>query len=247
MTCEQPYLRIAAIGLVVGSVAVFGFRAAHGDVPAYNPALALPFIAAHPAYASIHLGADIGVLIWLGGLVGLTSSLTEQSAGAFGRLGLACALVGSAVYIVDFSIDGLAGQTLARAWLGAAPAEQARLELSAATLLTALLATSLISIAILWGPTLVLFGLAVTRQGYPSWVGWSGVIIGAATFLAATTQYLRPGLMPGVWIYGGLGSIVQIWSALLAIVVWRRPVRAGRRTCGPAMYSGSGAIGGAIR
>jgi hypothetical protein len=71
MSSEWLFLRIGAICLVAGSVAAFAFRAAHGDLPAADPAAALTFIAAHANYAAVHLGAILGVLTWVGGLVSL--------------------------------------------------------------------------------------------------------------------------------------------------------------------------------
>lgn len=81
-------------------------------------------------------------------------------------------LVGAAVFVVDFSIDGFAGQALADAWAAASPSGRADLVRAAGTVFTALGGTSLTSIAVLWGLPLVLFGRAVALEGYPSWLGW---------------------------------------------------------------------------
>lgn len=49
------------------------------------------------------------------------------------------------------------------------------------------------------------------------------MIIGAATVIAATGQFLQPDLMPGVIIYGVLASILaQLWFVALAVVMLRR-------------------------
>ncbi len=74
--------------------------------------------------------------------------------------------------------------------------------------------TSLTSIAILWGLPPILFGRAAL-EGFPSWLGWSGLAVGVAT-----AQFLHPDLMPGFLIYGPLVLAVQLWS--LALTVWRR-------------------------
>jgi hypothetical protein len=222
MSSERIFPRTGAICLVGGGIAVFVFRAAHGDLPAADPAAALAFIAASPFYAAIHLGALLGVVVWAGGLVALANALPERIAGVLGLLGQASALIGAAVYVADFSIDGYAGRALAVRWTTASPAGRADIEQAAGTVFTVLGGTSLTSIAILWGLAPLLIGLAVARVGYPSWLTWSGVIVGAVTFLGACGQFLQPDLVPGVWIYGGLVSLVQIWSVALGLAMWRR-------------------------
>jgi len=224
MTREQFFLRISALCVIVGSAAVFAFRAAHGDPPGDMPEEALRVIASYPNYAGVHLGAILGVVIWVIGLRGLSGTLTGRVAYALGWLGAASALMGAAIFIVDFSIDGAGGQALADRWAATvSPSERADLVRAADTVLTALRGTSLVAIAILWGLPLVLFGLAVAWEDYyPHWLGWTGMVVGAATFAAAIAQYLQPDIIQGVLIYGLLVSIVQLWSIGLGVAMWRR-------------------------
>jgi hypothetical protein len=223
MSCERLFLRVGAICLIVGSLVVAGFRLAHGDIPAADPEAALRFIAAHPAYAGIHLGTILGVLVWVGGVIAIWGTLASPLGRLLGRLGGASVLVGAAIFIVDFTIDGVAGQDLATAWAGASATQQADLVLADHVAATMLRGTSLTSIAILWGVPLLLFGLAVMSEGYPAWIGWSGVTVGAVTILAALSLLLQPDLFPGVVVYGLLASVlVQLWSVALGVLMWRR-------------------------
>jgi hypothetical protein len=132
--------------------------------------------------------------------------------------------VGAAVFIVDFSIDGVAGQDLAAAWETAAPAQRPELELAARTAFTILRGTSLTSILILWGvPLLLLLGRAMLLDGYARWLGWTGLTVGAVIILAALALLLREELFPGVLLYGLLASIVvPLWSLALGVAMWRR-------------------------
>jgi hypothetical protein len=139
-----------------------------------------------------------------------------------GGLGAASVLVGAAIFIVDFSIDGVAGQALAKAWAAAPPPGRADLVRAADTAFTMLRGTSLTSVAILWGLPLVLFGRAVLLEGYPFWLGWTGLAVGAATIVGATTLALQSDLFPGVLLYGLLVSVVQLWSLALGTLMWRR-------------------------
>ncbi len=106
LTREQVLLRIGAVCLVVGSVLVVVFRTLHGDLPTDTGEAALSYVASYPIYPLVHLVDVLGFLVFAGGLVALSGSLTHRVAWAIGRLGVASVLVGAAVHIVDFSIDG---------------------------------------------------------------------------------------------------------------------------------------------
>ncbi len=54
------------------------------------------------------------------------------------------------------------------------------------------------ALIILWGSTLVLYGLAVKKEGYSVRLGWTGVVLGATIFVLGTVQYLEPNNFPGL-------------------------------------------------
>jgi hypothetical protein len=222
-TIHRAALKLGAGCAIVGGLAIAAFRLSHGDLPAADAPAALRFITRHPFYAGIHIGTVLGVLVWAGGIIALSATLTHGLASLLGRMGAASVLVGAAVFIVDFSIDGVAGQDLARAWAAATPADRPDLELAAQTAFTILRGTSLTSILILWGVPLMLFGRAMLLEAYPAWLGWTGLATGAVTILAALALLLREGLFPGVLLYGLLISIVvPAWSLALGATMWRR-------------------------
>jgi hypothetical protein len=222
-TAHLTALKVGAVCAVLGGLAIAGFRLLHGDLPAADAPAALAFITRHPFYAGIHIGTILGVLVWAGGIVALSGTLTSGQAGILGRVGTASMLVGAAVFIVDFSIDGVAGQDLATAWQAAPPAERPELELAARTAFTILRGTSLTSILILWGFPLLLLGRALLLEAYPAWLGWTGMAIGAVIIPAALGLLLREDLFPGVLLYGLLISIaVPLWSLALGLAMWRR-------------------------
>jgi hypothetical protein len=221
-TAHPTALKLGAVCAVLGGLAIAGFRLLHGDLPAADAPAALAFITRHPFYAGIHIGTILGVLVWAGGIVALSATLTGGQAGILGRVGTASVLVGAAVFIVDFSIDGVAGQDLATAWQ-AAPTARPELELAARTAFTILRGTSLTSILILWGVPLLLLGRALLLEAYPAWLSWTGMAIGAVIVPAALALLLREDLFPGVLLYGLLISIaVPLWSLALGLAMWRR-------------------------
>jgi hypothetical protein len=72
-------------------------------------------------------------------------------------------------------------------------------------------------------------------EGYPVWLGWTGLAVGAVTVLGATALLLQPDFFPGVLVYGVLASvIVQLWSLVLSVAAWRR---AGIASDSPTAYT----------
>ena len=147
MSREQLCLRVGGICLVIGSLLTFVARLLHGDLPADDAQAALAFIADRPIYAGVHLAAILGVLVATSGFVALASSFTQPVTWLMGRLGSSAAVVGAAVYTVDFSTDGLSGAELASKWQAAAPADKPAIVQSAATVFAALHGPSLIGIS----------------------------------------------------------------------------------------------------
>jgi hypothetical protein len=223
MSREQHLLKLGAISLILSSVCVFVARIAHGDLPTDTGEDALRYVAAYPLYPLVHLGDWLGVLVWTGGLVALGGSFRRPAASALGLLGAVSVLVGAAVHIAEFSIDGYALPTLAASWAAAEPAARPQLEAGARLVLVALGGPSTSALVILWGTTLPLYGLAARAEGYPGWLGWTGLLVGAAIFLLGVIQFLKPNeIFSGTIFYGGGTVVSQVWTLLLGIAMWRR-------------------------
>jgi hypothetical protein len=220
---ERASLMIGGMCAIVGAT-MFGIvRILHGDTPGADAAASLTFVAARADYAGVHIGAVFAALLTLAGLIGVAGSFTHPIAWALGRLGVASSLVGMAIFSVESTSEGLALPELAHASSSATPDQQADLIRAARAVLAVTHGPSLVAVAILYGVTLVLFGLGLVRDTYPTWLGWVGILIGAATLVAASGQYLNPDLMPGFLIYGVLASVLaQLWLLILAVVMLRR-------------------------
>lgn len=225
---EALSLKIGGVFTIVGAIAFGIVRALHGDTPGADPQASLTFVAARPIYAGVHVAAIFAALLTMAGLIALVGSLTHAGAWALSRLGLASSLVGLAIFGVESTSEGLALPELARASASASQDQQAELVRAAQAVLSVTHGPSLVAIALLYGVSLVLFGLAVVLDAYPSWLGWAGMVVGAATLIAATGQYLQPDLMPGFLIYGVLASILaQLWLIALAVAMLRRASSGG--------------------
>lgn len=78
------------------------------------------------------------------------------------------------------------------------------------------------AVALLYGAGLLGLGMAVLADGRRAGLGWSGVVIGALTLVAAAAQFLDPDLLPGALVYGALASILaQLWLVALAVHLLR--------------------------
>ena len=127
------------------------------------------------------------------------------------------------MHVAEFSVDGYALPTLAGQWATAPAAERAALEAGARLALVVIGGPSTSALVILWGTTLPLFGLAVREEGYPAWLSWSGLVVGAPVFALGVVQFARPNVVfPGVVLYGGGTIATQLWTLALGLAAWRR-------------------------
>jgi hypothetical protein len=224
-------LRMGGMCAILGAVVFATVRLLHGDTPAADAQAALNFVASRPSYAAVHLLAVFAALVALGGLIALADSLTRPSARMLGRIGVASSVVGLAVFGVESTSEGLALPELAAAAAGAAPGEHAEFVRAAHAVAAATHGPSLVALALLYGFSLLLIGAATVLDDYPSWLGWAGTVVGAATLIAAAGLYLSPALFPGALLYGVLASmIVQLWYVAAGIVMLRRATSLTRRS-----------------
>jgi hypothetical protein len=219
-------LKAGGVCAIVGAVVFATVRIAHGDTPAADARAALEFVGSRHIYAVVHVVAVFSALAGLAALIALVSSFTRPPAWLLGRLAVVTATVGLAVFSVESTSEGLALPELADAYAKAAPDQQADLVRAAQAVAAGTHGPSLIALALLYGLSLILFGLAMALDAYPSWLGWAGVVVGAATLFAAVGLFLRPSLMPGSVVYGGLASVLdQLWLLVVGVVMVRRAAR----------------------
>jgi hypothetical protein len=96
------------------------------------------------------------------------------------------------------------------------------LEFAADVAVTMLGGPATVSLSMVWGTTLILYGLALYKEGYSRALGWTGAIVGAVLFVMSITKFVRRSLFPGVILYGGGTWVVHLWALAVAIAVWRR-------------------------
>jgi hypothetical protein len=78
-------------------------------------------------------------------------------------------------------------------------------------------------VAWMLGLPYVLLGLAIALGlGYPRWLGWVAVVAGIGALLAGTTRFLDIDLVPYPLLYGGFVLPLNIWLAVMGVLMWRR-------------------------
>jgi hypothetical protein len=214
--------KAGGVCILIGTLAFAAARLLHGDTPAANADAALTFVAGRSTYAAVHIVAVLAAATIAIGIMALASSLTRPSAWLLGRAGTTTAVIGTAIFGVESTSEGLALPELASA-AQADPGQRAEIVRVAHAVTAATHGPSLVAIALLIGATLVLIGLSIRLEGYPAWLGIVGAIIGATTLTAAVGLYLWPSLFQGALLYGVLASVVaQLWLAVVGAVVLRR-------------------------
>jgi hypothetical protein len=216
-------LKSGGVCLIAGPVIFAILRVLHGDTPAAEAEAALNFVRNRPIYPAVHIFAVLAALVSLIGLLALNRSLGRPASWLMGQAAVISGTVGLAIFGVESTSEGLALPELARAASNADPSQQAELVRVARAVVAVTYGPSLVAIALLIGVPLLLFGIAMLPDEYPSWLAWAGLVIGGVTTLAAVGLFLVPSLFPGFLLYGVLASVVaQLWLLTTGMVMLRR-------------------------
>src|SRR5215212_11508212 len=216
-------LKTGGICLIVGAVVFAIWRLLHGDTPAADAEAALNFVQNRPIYPTVHMFAVLAALVVVIGLLGLTRSFHRPGSWLIGQAAVVSATVGLAIFGVDSTSEGLALPELADAASKVEPAQRVEFVRAAHAVAAATHGPSLVAMALMIGVPLLLLGIAMVLDRYPSWLGWAGIVIGAVVALAAVGLFLVPSMFPGFLLYGVLGSVIaQLWLVATGIVMLRR-------------------------
>jgi hypothetical protein len=228
---EPTLLRLGSMLLIVGAVGAIVVNVMHPRASDYD-ALALVQIVARTdsgLWIADHLGIFVAVLFVVGGQLAFSRSFTGERAAAFGRLGAGSALLGAMSWTVFVAVDGLAQKRLADTWAAAQAADKAG-ALGAVLAVVALSGALLIMASIVtFGITSLLLGLAIaSEETYPRWLGWTGIVLGAAAVLIGFVQaYQEPSVLVSVVLPASVSLGGTIWVLALGVLLWRRTATVG--------------------
>lgn len=221
---RATFLRAGAVCALVGTLGYVLAFVLHGDLPDQTTQSLLTFIANRP-WALHHLLINFCFLLWIAALMGLAYSFTDAPAWVLGRLGQTAALLGMAVLLWHYNIDGPALEATADAWVAAEGADKA-IELERGTVLTLATAGMFpLYVALLLGLTFMLFGLAVAiSKDYPSWLGWVGAAAGGLAFVVGATNFAGFDLLPmNLFVISVL--LLDLWMLAIGRLMWRQGSR----------------------
>lgn len=195
----------AALALVGG--------ATHGDLPEGSGASALQFVADHPAYALVHFVSILGAAGWVAGV-----TLRARDQGHWAATGGAvAATIGAAVLAVQFSLDGVGLEALARLW-STSPADRAMVETIAEVAPDVFIGLALTWVMVLYGLAPALLGWALLGQGRRT-LGLTGTVLGVFTLAGALALALGAAFIPDAVVFGGATIGANLW--LVATTVQR--------------------------
>jgi hypothetical protein len=215
-------LKTGGICLIVGAVVFAIWRLLHGDTPAADAEAALNFVRSWPIYPGVHMFAMLAALVVVIGLLALTRSLNRPGSWLIGQAAVVSATVGLAIFGVESTSEGLALPELADAASKVDPTQRIEFVRAAQAVGAATHGPSLVAMALI-GVPLMLLGIAMVLDQYPSWLGWTGLVVGGTTMLAAVGLFLIPSLFPGFLLYGVLSSVIaQLWLVATGMVMLRR-------------------------
>ena len=152
----------------------------HGDPPAADAGATLDYLATRATYPAVHAGAVLGALIGLMGLLSLAASMRIDAAWLLARAGVVSAVVGLAVFTVESTSEGLGLSVLAKEAAAAIDTPRADLVRATDAIAEGTHGPSLVGMALLIGIPLIVMGLAIVLDADPSWLGWTGLGIGAS-------------------------------------------------------------------
>jgi hypothetical protein len=176
---ERTHLRLAGGFLVGGFLLTFVVTHFHPSGHEDNHPVVFAKYAQSHDWVAIHLGQFAGVLLAFGGLLVLYRALELRGEVALlARFALATTITTTAAWAVLQAVDGVALKHAVNTWAHASGAEKAVRFADAETVRWVEEGVNSY-FHLLFGSTLVLFGVAIVRTGIVArWLGWVGMFGG---------------------------------------------------------------------
>ena len=121
---ESHFSRVGAVAAFAGLVVYVTSAVLHPGIPPHETKEAFTHYAAQPAWALIHLGELLGILLMSVAALALTWRLRRGAAGVWAILAAAAMLLCASVYAIFAAVDGVAIGVMSRRWVEAAGERQ---------------------------------------------------------------------------------------------------------------------------
>lgn len=212
--------RAAAGLLIVGSVLGLVGNALHPHSATADAGAHLQMIADSAPWSAIHLAVIMAILLVIGGLLGLADELADTPGRFWTGLAVGGSLLGGALVTVSTTIDGFAMKSFAATVAdgGGDGAIQ-----SAAAAQSIGFGIWSVGMLVFFGAAFACFGAAILSSGrYPQRYGWTPVIGGAGSAVAALLQLAfnrEVQVAETTFLVSSL--VVTVWSLALGVRMWR--------------------------
>lgn len=223
---DKTLLRIGAVSLIVGIVvfvlSVFAglLQLAEGEPGDFRPLL--QSIADSPLWGGIHVVGLAALLLFIGGLLALSRSITKEPGSALAQLGFTSALLGGVFLSIQSIMEGShTMKALTEAW--AAATDKEVLFTVAKTLFN--LGTDFGSwgVVIIFGVVPIIFGLAIVLTDiYPKWLGWMALVGGVGAASMGIALFLQGLFHAGIFSFFVFAVVVTLWLIVMGVLMWRR-------------------------
>jgi hypothetical protein len=222
MTTAQPLARLGAVAAPVGAIILLVSTLLHplGADP-NDAAAAFAEYAANSFYVWSHIGQFVGFAALGAALVALAATLEPGRAAAWARLASAGAASGVAVAAALQAVDGVALKVTVDRW-AAAGGEARALAFDSALTIRQIEIGLASFLSLLFGMTLIAFGLAVLSSArYPRWFGAFGMLGGLGTLAAGAAQAATGFSGLAMLLSMSASTVLLIWAVLAGLLVWR--------------------------
>ena len=170
----------------------------------------------------VHLGLVFASILFLAGLTAVSRSLWTGGSAALARVALVGAVAGTAVRLVQESIDLALGE-VAEDWQAASGSERASVLRVGAALEDVDFAMLSVQILFFFGVTFALYGLAVRAgEAYPDRLGWPAIAGGIAAVAVGLVQLLTGPSFVTAYVFPAIAAVLSLWLLYLGVLLWRR-------------------------
>ena len=228
---DPPLARIGAVAALVGAVLFFlaGLLHPSTSAPSDLPA-AFAEYAGSSYWVAIHLGQFVGGALMGIALVALGATLESGRPAAWARIGLASVVASIAVNAANQAVHGVSNHVMVQR-LAAAIGETPALIFEAAFAVRQIEVGLTSYFSLLFGATLVIFGLAMLLSArYPNWLAVIGLLGGLGAVVIGLEQSSNGFSDLALNLFMIVGVVDLIWVSLTGVFMWRlAPRLAGDR------------------
>lgn len=176
------------------------------------------------SWVGIHVGLAIALILALLAFRALSRSIDGGSGRAFARLGFTSILAGGVLLLATLALDGVATKKFAMEIASASGQTALLLRTAADAVMVTTIGLLALSMLTFFGVGHILFGLSVaTGEGYPRWLGWTAIVIGAvAVWNGATLSYDGQFTQTSLGVFVGATVAATVWLLVMSVLLWQK-------------------------